>query len=117
MVGRGARFPVAPSKGHSRPRLGRNNPGHGGQVTSAGVLAGQVYEKDSVMGQAMELGMLSTLGLDIDLSARFADNLEAVTAEDVQRVAQQWLVPERLTVGTVKPKAPTSDQPQAEPQP
>ena len=83
----------------------------------AGVLAGQVYEKDSVMGQAMELGMLSTLGLDIDLSARFADNLEAVTAEDVQRVAQQWLVPERLTVGTVKPKAPTSDQPQAEPQP
>ncbi len=83
----------------------------------AGVLAGQVYEKDSVMGQAMELGMLSTLGLDIDLSARFAENLEAVTAEDVQRVAQQWLVPERLTVGTVKPKVPTSDQPQAEPQP
>jgi zinc protease len=83
----------------------------------AGVLAGQVYEKDSVMGQAMELGMLSTLGLDIDLSTRFAEHLEAVTAEDVRRVAQQWLVPERLTVGMVKPTAPTSDEQKAEPQP
>ncbi|KGD64679.1 zinc protease [Alcanivorax nanhaiticus] len=70
----------------------------------AGVLASQVYEKDSVMGQAMELGTLSTLGLDLDLSERFAEELSKVTAEDVQRVAQEWLVPERLAVGHVQPE-------------
>lgn len=69
----------------------------------AGVLAGQVYEKDSVMGQAMELGTLSTLGLDLDLSEQYGKALAKVTPEEVQRVARQWLVPERLAVGHVQP--------------
>ena len=71
----------------------------------AGVLAGQVYEKDSVMGQAMELGTLSTLGLNLDLSETFADELARVTPEEVQRVAREWLVPERLAVAYVTPPA------------
>ena len=70
----------------------------------AGVLASQVYDKDSVMGQAMELGMLSTLGLETDLSETFADELAKVTAEDVQRVAKTWLVAERLAVAHVQPQ-------------
>ena len=70
----------------------------------AGVLAGQVYEKDSVMGQAMELGTLSTLGLDLDLSEQYSKALAKVTPEEVQRVARQWLVPERLAVGHVQPE-------------
>ena len=69
----------------------------------AGVLASQVFEKDSVMGQAMELGMLSTLGLDIELAEQFEEQLGKVTAEDVQRVARQWLIPERLAVAHVVP--------------
>ena len=69
----------------------------------AGVLASQVFEKDSVMGQAMELGMLSTLGLDIELAEQFEEELGKVTAEDVQRVARQWLIPERLAVAHVVP--------------
>ncbi len=75
----------------------------------AGVLASEVYEKDSVMGQAMELGMLSTLGLDLKLSANFADELAKVTPEDVQRVAREWLVPERRAVGHVQPKQGESE--------
>ncbi|EKF74383.1 zinc protease [Alcanivorax hongdengensis A-11-3] len=70
----------------------------------AGVLAGQIYQRDSVMGQAMELGMLSTLGLDWRLSAQFSDNLAKVTAEDVQRVARQWLTAERRTIAYVQPE-------------
>jgi len=70
----------------------------------AGVLASQVFEKDSVMGQAMELGMLSTLGLDIELAEQFEEQLGKVTAEDVQRVARQWLIPERLAVAHVVPE-------------
>lgn len=70
----------------------------------AGVLADQVFDKDSVMGQAMELGMLSTLGVDPLLSNTFTERLEAVTAEDVQRVARRWLVAERRTVAHVTPE-------------
>lgn len=70
----------------------------------AGVLASQVYQRDSVMGQAMELGMLSTLGLDWRLAEQFSENLEAVTPEEVQRVARQWLVAERSAVAHVIPE-------------
>lgn len=70
----------------------------------AGVLASQIYQRDSVMGQAMELGMLSTLGVDWRLSERFGENLEAVTPEDVQKVAKKWLVAERSTVAHVIPE-------------
>ncbi len=70
----------------------------------AGVLAEQIYQRDSVMGQAMELGTLSVLGLDWRLARQFDDNLEAVTPEQVQQAAQEWLVAERSAVAHVIPE-------------
>ena len=70
----------------------------------AGVLAEQIYQRDSVMGQAMELGTLSVLGLDWRLAARFDDNLEAVTPEQVRQAARDWLVAERSAVAHVIPE-------------
>jgi len=70
----------------------------------AGVLAEQIYQRDSVMGQAMELGTLSVLGLDWRLAEQFDDNLEAVTPEQVQQAARDWLVAERGAVAHVIPE-------------
>ena len=70
----------------------------------AGVLADQIYQRDSVMGQAMELGTLSVLGLDWRLAARFDENLEAVTPEQVRQAARDWLVAERSAVAHVIPE-------------
>lgn len=70
----------------------------------AGVLASQIYQRDSVMGQAMELGTLSVLGLDWRLAQQFDDNLEAVTPEQVQQAARDWLVAERSAVAHVIPE-------------
>ena len=70
----------------------------------AGVLAEQIYQRDSVMGQAMELGTLSVLGLDWRLAGQFDDNLEAVTPEQVQQAARDWLVAERSAVAHVIPE-------------
>lgn len=70
----------------------------------AGVEASKVYQRDSVMGQAMELGTLVTLGLDWHLSENFSKNLAAVTPKDVQQAARQWLVADRSTVAHVIPK-------------
>lgn len=70
----------------------------------AGVLASQVYQRDSVMGQAMELGTLSVLGLDWRLARQFDENLEAVTPEQVQQAARDWLVADRSAVAHVIPE-------------
>ena len=70
----------------------------------AGVLAGQVYQRDSVMGQAMELGRLSVLGVDWRLAEQFDDKLAKVTPEQVQQAARDWLVAERRAVAHVIPE-------------
>lgn len=74
------------------------------QRVRAGVVSGQVYGRDSLYGQAMELGQLVTLGVDWRLSDQFIERMNKVTAEDVQRVANSWLVSERLTVAQVLPE-------------
>ena len=82
----------------------------------ASVTASQVYQRDSVMGQAMELGMLSTLGLDWRLAGEFEANLAKVTAEDVRDAARRWLVDERRTTAFVLPEKAQPENAQPEEQ-
>ncbi len=67
------------------------------------VVAERVYELDSVFYQAMQIGMLETVGVGWRLLDRYLDRLEAVTAEQVQEVARRYLVDERLTVAVLEP--------------
>jgi zinc protease len=71
----------------------------------ARVTASDVYEKDSVFRQAMELGYLDTLGIDWRLAKQFSERLAEVTPEDVQQAAKQYLVPARSAVARVQPEA------------
>jgi zinc protease len=73
----------------------------------AGVLSGRVFGMDSLFGQAMELGQLVTLGIDWRMGDQFAERLAEVTPADVQRVAKQWLVPQRRAVAHIV--APAAD--------
>ena len=67
-------------------------------------VAAKVYERDSVFYQAMQLGTLETVGLDWRLSESEIERLKAVTPQQVQAVAQHYLVPENLTVATLDPQ-------------
>ena len=67
-------------------------------------VAAKVYERDSVFYQAMQLGTLETVGLDWRLSESEIERLKAVTPQQVQLVAQRYLVPENLTVATLDPQ-------------
>ncbi len=69
----------------------------------AQVTAAKVYEKDSVYYQAMQIGMLETVGLDHGLADEYVDRIAAVTAEQVQAVAREFLTDERLTVAMLDP--------------
>ncbi len=66
--------------------------------------ASQVYELDSVFYQGMKIGMLETVGLEWQLFDSYLDNIKAVTAEQVQTVARQYLIDDHLTVAVLEPQ-------------
>ncbi len=69
----------------------------------AQVVAAKVYEQDSVFYQAMQLGSLSATGLDWRLANQYVDNIKAVTANQVQHVAQKYFHDDSLTIGNLEP--------------
>jgi zinc protease len=70
----------------------------------AQVLANQVFQLDSMFGQAMQLGVLDNAGLAPDSFAQQARKLQEVTAEQVQEVARRFLVDDALTVAVLEPE-------------
>ncbi|MET0094446.1 MAG: insulinase family protein, partial [Sedimenticola sp.] len=69
----------------------------------AQVVAEQIYDLDSVYYQAMQIGILETIGLGWPLLEQYADKIKAVTAEQVQAVANKYLNRDQLTVTVLEP--------------
>ncbi|MDP1899429.1 MAG: pitrilysin family protein [Rubrivivax sp.] len=70
----------------------------------AQVIAADVYQRDSLFYQAMQLGEYAIAGLPPEALARRVDKLRAVTAQDVQAAAQQWLKDDQLSVAELDPQ-------------
>ncbi len=70
----------------------------------AQVVAGKVYEKDSIFYQAMQIGMLETTGFNWKHGDEFVDRVRAVTPEQVQAVAKKYFVDDHLTVAVLDPQ-------------
>ena len=71
----------------------------------AQVVANKTYERDSVFYQAMQIGMLETIGLDWRLSEEYVKNIDAVTAQQVQAVARKYFIDKTLTVAELLPQS------------
>ena len=69
----------------------------------ARVIARKVFEQDSMMYQAMVIGLLESAGLDWRLKDRYLEAVKAVTAEEVRQVATRYLVDDGLTVAVLEP--------------
>ncbi len=70
----------------------------------AQVVAGHVFQLDSMFFQAMQIGQLESIGLshrDVDTMLK---KLQAVTAEQVRDVAKKYLKDDRLTVAVLDPQ-------------
>ena len=74
----------------------------------AQAVAEKVYEKDSVFYQAMQIGMLDTVGLDWRLSEDYTKRIREITAEQIQKVAIKYLVKDTLTVAVLDPQPLTA---------
>lgn len=67
------------------------------------VVAHKVFEQDSMFFQAMQLGLLETVGLDWRLADAYVDRVRAITAQQVQAVAQKYLLEGNLTRAELVP--------------
>ncbi|MCX8086306.1 MAG: insulinase family protein [Rhodocyclaceae bacterium] len=68
------------------------------------VIAAQVYKRDSMMAQAMEIGQIESAGFSYRDIDKFIEKIKSVTAEEVQAVAKKYFVPDTLTVAVLDPQ-------------
>ena len=79
----------------------------------AQVVASQVFKRDSIFGQAMEIGQFESAGLSFRDIDRALERVKAVSAEQVRAVAKQYFVDDRLTVVVLDPQAMQAARPAA----
>lgn len=70
------------------------------------IIAQKVFERDSIFGQAMEIGMLETIGLDWQISEQYVKRIEAITAKDIQQVANTYFTTKNQTIARLIPEPP-----------
>jgi zinc protease len=80
------------------------------QRVKAQVTANEVYKRDSVFYQAMQIGQLESIGLGHPAIAVMLRKIQEVTAQQVQEVARDILKDDNLTVAVLDPQ-PLSDKP------
>ncbi|MFW5443495.1 MAG: M16 family metallopeptidase [Methylococcaceae bacterium] len=79
------------------------------QRVKAQVLASAVYERDSNFYQAMQLGMLETVGLGWEKVDEYVAKINEITAEQVRDAARKYLLEDKLNIAYLDPQ-PISKQ-------
>ncbi len=74
------------------------------QRIKAQVSAKDVFQKDSNFYQAMELGMLETVGIGWQKANEYVAGINQVTAEQVQEVARKYLIEDNLSIAYLEPQ-------------
>jgi zinc protease len=72
------------------------------------VIADNIYQQDSIEDLAQLAGILTAVGSDWREIDNYVAQVQKVTPQDVQRVAQKYLVPEQETVGVLTPLPTTN---------
>lgn len=67
------------------------------------IIAQKTFEKDSIFGQASELGLLETIGLGWQTAGEYTKTIEAVTPEQIQQTAQHYFQEKNITTAILEP--------------
>lgn len=77
------------------------------------MVASKVFQRDSIFYQAMQIGMLETVGVDWRLADEEVERLRAVTPEQVREVARKYLTEDNLSVAYLIPRKAAAKPKQA----
>ncbi len=66
------------------------------------VLAGKIYMMDSIPSQAMMMGSFASLGLPTNFEKTLLDEIQKVSAKEVQDIAKKYLTSDNLTVARLE---------------
>lgn len=80
----------------------------------AQVVAGQIYKRDSVFGQGMEIGVAEIAGISWQQLDRILERVKQVTPEQVKEVAGKYFSDDNLTVATLLPQPIDPNQPKSQ---
>ncbi len=80
------------------------------QRVKAQVLAGSVYERDSNFYQAMQLGMLETVGIGWEKADEYVSKVNQITAEQVRDAARKYLLEDKLSIAYLDPQPITQQK-------
>jgi zinc protease len=69
------------------------------------LLADKIYKRDSIFGQAMEIGSAEIAGVSWKSLDPILERLQTITPAQVQAVAQKYLIDDTLTVAILEPQA------------
>lgn len=67
------------------------------------IIAQKTFEKDSIFGQAMELGLLETIGLGWETAEAYTAKIEAITPAQIQEAAQRYFNDNTITEARLYP--------------
>ena len=81
----------------------------------AQVLANNIYEKDSNFYQAMQLGMLETVGIGWQKADEYVDKVTQITAQQVSEVARKYLLEDHLNIAYLDPQPIANGKPRQAP--
>ena len=70
----------------------------------AAVIAADIYQRDSMFYQGLQIGQLETMGYSWRLLKEYPEKLKAITSEQVQAVAKKYLVKDNMTIATLDPQ-------------
>lgn len=73
------------------------------------LLSSQIYKRDSIFAQAMEIGMSEMEGISWRSLDKIIDNIQKVSSKDIQLVINKYLVDDQLTIAILDPQ-PVSAQ-------
>lgn len=77
-------------------------------------VADNIYERDSVFYQAMQIGLLETVGLNWRIAEEYVERVRAVTPEQIQAAAIKYLRDDQLTVAILDPQSLSGEKAQSE---
>lgn len=76
------------------------------------ILSNQIYKRDSIFGQAMEIGNSEMAGFSWRDNDVMLEKMQTITPDQIQAVAKKYLVDEGLTIAVLDPQARKSGQAQ-----